>query len=366
MKIKEISKQDTTLFKAIGILLIVFHNYFNWIPPTIHINEFIFSAEAIKNLYNGIIHTPFETINLLFSFFGHYGVQIFIFISGVGLTRAMLHKKTKYGTYILHRLKPLYAMLIVAIVFYFLSRIVMDYYILHSKDWLDLLWKLLLIHTLIPHQGLSINGPWWFLGLIFQLYLLFPLLFNIIRKINLKGVIAICLFSFACTYMVIYVFPVPEGIYWMANSIAHLPEFAFGIFVAMNFSKKIHPAIFVSALIVFILGNFYKIFFPLSFLSITIILYFIVSKLITIINKSKWLTKALLNIGTLSMAIFITHNFFRWRFAAPFLENWYYKILGSLLFFITIYAVAIVANIFYKWVIGLFDRNALGQSPTNM
>ena len=105
MKIKEISKQDSNIFKAIGILLIVFHNYFRWLEPNTGENEFYFLADHIKNLVKGIIHTPLESINLLFDYFGHYGVQIFIFISGVGLAISMLNKKTSYGTFILKRLK---------------------------------------------------------------------------------------------------------------------------------------------------------------------------------------------------------------------------------------------------------------------
>ena len=354
MKIKEISKQDSNIFKAIGILLIVFHNYFHWIAPNTGENEFSFSIKVVKNFINGLRTTPLESVNLMFDFFGYYGVQIFIFISGVGLAISMLHKKTNYIPFILRRLKIIYAMLIVAFVFYFFSRIVMESHIF--TGWRELLWKFLLIHTLKPYQDLSVNGPWWFFGLIFQLYLLFPLLFRIIKKFNLKGFLAICLFSFVCTYIEAYIFHTPQGISWHANSIAHLPEFAFGIFIALNFQKKIHPVVFISALITFILGSFYKIFFPLSFLSVTIILYFIISTLIPLIKKSKWMTKILLNIGILSMAIFITHGVFRWRFIAAFSANWYEKIIGALLFFITIYAVAVVANIFYKWVYNLFGK----------
>jgi hypothetical protein len=361
MKITEITKQDTTIFKAIGILLVVFHNYFRWVKPTTGENEFNFSIDVINNLFNGIADTPSETINLLFSCLGHYGVQIFIFISGVGLTISMIDKKKNYMTYILHRLKILYSMLIVGIIFYFFAKIITEQHILNVKEWLELLWKFLLIHTFLPNQCRSVIGPWWFFGLIFQLYLLFPLLFNIIKKFNLKGFIAVCLFSFACTYTEAYIFNTPNGIDWMTNSIAHLQEFAFGILIAMNFQKRIHPLVFVFALIVFALGNFFKMFFPLSFLSITIILYFIVSKLIVFINKSELITKILMNIGTLSMAIFIIHGFFRKRFIPVFSNNWYEKIIGALLFFIAVYAISIAANIFYKWIYDLFDKISRGK-----
>jgi len=358
MQITPITKQDTTLFKAIGILLIVFHNYFRWVEPNTGENEFGFSTSVIKNLFSGLIKTPLETVNLLFDCFGHYGVQIFIFISGVGLTISLLNKKTSYGTFILKRLKSIYAMLIVGLVFYFFAIIIMDYHLLDAGEWKQFLWKFLLIHTLIPGEALSVNGPWWFFGLIFQLYLLLPLLFWIIKKYNLKGFIAVCLFSFACTYSEVFLFHTPEGIDWMANAIAHLPEFAFGIFIAMNVQKKISPICLVIALVVFMLGNVSQVFFPLTFLAITVFLYFVISKLIIVINKSKWIKEILLNIGTLSMAIFIVHGFFRWRFIAILAENWYIKIIGALLFFVAIYGLSIIANILYKRIYNLFK-------PTN-
>jgi len=269
---------------------------------------------------------------------------------------SMMKKSINYCPFMLQRLRKIYAMLIVAIVFYYISAIVLDGLFLSYNHWREILWKFLLIHTLLPHQALSINGPWWFFGLIFQLYLLFPLLFKIIKKYNLKGFIAICLFSFLCTYIVLFLIRIPASFEWMANSIAHLPEFAFGLFIAMNRDRKIPVWVIISAFIVFALGNVSKLFFPLSFISITILLYFIISKMIIFIKKSQWLTKILLNIGTLSMAIFIIHGFFRTRFIPHFSENWHDKIVGALLFFITIYAVSIVANIFYKWVYNLFGR----------
>ena len=356
MQIQETSKQDTLIFKAIGILLIVFHNYFHWVAPNIEENEFFFSSDVIKSLFAGIMNTPSEMINLFFDCFGYYGVQVFIFISGVGLAVSMIKKPINYCPFMLQRLKKIYAMLIVAIVFFYISLIVLDGFFLTYDHWKSILWKFLLINTLLPDQALSINGPWWFFGLIFQLYLLFPLLFKIIKKYNLKGLIAICLFSFLCTYIVLFLICVPEGFVWMANSIAHLPEFAFGLFIAMNREKKISVWVFISAFIVFALGNTSKLFFPLTFLSITILLYFLISKMLIFIKKSNWLTKVLLNVGTLSMAIFITHAVFRTRFISNFSENWHDKIVGALLFFITIYAISIVANIFYKWVYNLFGR----------
>ncbi|MCL2327646.1 MAG: acyltransferase family protein [Bacteroidetes bacterium] len=353
MRIPAISKTDTLYFKAIGILLIVFHNYFHHVEPRIGENDWYFSIDVIKKFWLGITSAPLESINLLFSGFGHYGVQIFILISGVGLAISLAHKQLHYGNFVWQRLKKIYVMLIVASIVRIFALIICYKIMPDSKSWLAILSYFTLTHTIIPMQGASYNGPLWFIGLIVQLYLLFPLLLKIIKTYNFKGLVAICVFSYICSYIELYLFHLPEGVHWTSNSIAHLPEFALGIYVALNIEKKIPSWVFITAAVVFIASNFSKALFPVSFLSISLILYFVISKLIVLIRKSTWTSKILVNLGTLSMALFITHGTFRQRFQIQFHDNWFDKIIGAILFFITVYAVAIIANIFYKWIYNL-------------
>lgn len=366
MRITPISKTDTLYFKAIGILLIVFHNYFHWLEPRIGENDIYFSADVIKKFWYGITNTPLEAVNLLFSGFGHYGVQIFILMSGVGLAVSMAHKQLHYGNFMWQRLKKIYIMLFVSTVLYSFAGILCYRHIPTGNDWLEAMWRFLLIHTIMPGKLFGNNGPLWFIGLIFQLYLFFPLLLKIIKKYNLKGLVAICLFSYICTYTELYLFHLPKGIYWFANSIAHLPEFALGIFIAMNAQKKIPSLVFICAAIIFVLGNFFQAFFPLSFLAISLLLYFVISKLTVFIQKSHWANTFLIHIGTLSMALFITHGFLRNQFKVLFNNTWYDRIIGTLLFFITAYAVALLANMFYKWIYKLlFGNRANGKSTSS-
>lgn len=350
MTIKLFTKHDTSIFKGIGILLIVFHNYLHWVKPNTGENEFWFSAEHIKNLWNGIIETPFETVNLLFSYFGHYGVQVFIFISGLGLAISMLNKPKNYGTYFVSRMKKYIPMLIIMVVFYFFFYVFTKYKLMTIVEWRQLLWKFLSIHTLLPQQSLSLNGPWWFLGLIFQMYLLFPLLFKIIKRFRIWGLVAICGFSYLCTFSVAYFWHLPDGVDWMANSIAHLPEFAFGIYIALNAGKKIHPTVFIAAFVIFALGNFSKDFYYFSFLAITILLYGLIVLISDkLLVKTKYINNVLQNIGRVSMSIFLVHGMFRWFFICALSDSWWEKLIGVVLFFIASYGVAMIAETFYKW-----------------
>jgi len=330
--------------------MIVFHNFFRWTAPWVGENEFQFAKANIKNFHKSLATTPFEAINVLFTFLGHYGVQIFILISAVGLTYSLLQKPVRYGSYVAHRFKNIYSMLIVAVVFYFFSCIVMDKHLLTGNEWKQWLWKFLLIHTVKPKQSVSLNGPYWFFGLIAQLYILFPLLLHIVKKYNFKGFIAICLFSYICTYLVLFAFPLPEDIDWSANSIAHLPEFVLGIYIALNPNKRIPSVVFFAALAFLVLGNIFEIFFPLTFLSVTILLFAMVMKCREFFNRKVQISKIMQQIGTLSMAIFIVHGVFRMCFIRVFSNSWYKIIIGSLLWFVTIYAVAIIADKFYQWI----------------
>ncbi len=352
MRITSISKTDTLYFKAIGILMIVFHNFFHWTRPWGGENEFQFVKENVENFYKNLINTPFEAINVLFSFLGHYGVQIFIFISAIGLTYSLLRKPVRYGSYVMRRFKALYSMLIVAVVFYFFSRIILDQYLLTTGDWQKWLWNFLFIHTIKAGQTLTLNGPYWFFGLIAQLYLLFPLLLYVVKKYNFKGFVLICLFSYICSYFVLFVVPLPEGVFWNANSIAHLPEFALGIWIALNPKKHISPIVFIVALAFLVLGNIFEVFFPLTFLSAAILLFAMIMKSREFFNRKVQISKIMQRIGTLSMAIFIVHGVFRTRFLKMFSTSWYELLIGALLWFITIYAVAIIAEKVYQWIYG--------------
>ena len=173
-----ISKRDTSILKGFAILCIVFHNYFHWLNPNPGENEFTFSASRVENFFQLLGDEPGEWFNLLFSYLGHYGVQIFVLISGFGLTVSMINRPRTWESFVLNRLKKLYPLLLSGILALFLGVILMDSQLVDNYIMMELKPKLLFIHTLIPNSGVSVNGPWWFFALILQLYLLFPLLFQ--------------------------------------------------------------------------------------------------------------------------------------------------------------------------------------------
>ncbi len=86
----EISKNQNTLLRGIAITLIVGHNLFHWFPHPV-VKEWEFQINSTNIPFSA---DNFSTVILafenVFSFWGWYGVVIFVFLSGYGL--AMKYK----------------------------------------------------------------------------------------------------------------------------------------------------------------------------------------------------------------------------------------------------------------------------------
>jgi len=359
MKINHFSKENTLLYKGIGILFIVLHNFFHWMPPWTDENEWDFDPNRIVALSKGLFHYPLELFNLFFSYFGHYGVQLFIFVSGVGLALSMQNKSRNWQMFMIERLKKLYPLLITGFVFLFFYEIILSGKLLGWYQCREFLYKLLFIHTFNVLQGsaLSLSGPWWFFGLIFQLYIVFPFLFKMIKKYHVKAFITICFISYVWIYISQYVYQPKANIILFQHAPGHLPEFALGILFAVNPNKKIHSVWGVLALAIFVLGNFYKLFFPFTFLSITVLLYWAISNISPLIlGKTQKLKAVLFYYGSLSMMLFVIHGPLRNPFIAISETTFYGRLFGAALFLIAATAFSITGNILYKWLIKIFTQ----------
>ena len=186
MESKEFSKDDSLIIKGLAILTIMLHNLFRWIEPITGENEFGFSPHVVQKLYESFTSQPQEFINIIFNYLGHFGVQAFILLSGYGLTKSMLSKPKCWTAFMGSRLKKIYPLLIIAVASYSLIRWGFGDETLTHSDCREIIHKLLLIHTLTPYEGITFCGPWWFFGLITQLYILFPILLNLTQRYGTK------------------------------------------------------------------------------------------------------------------------------------------------------------------------------------
>ena len=218
MKSVFLTQNDTLYLKAISITLIVFHNFLHLLPPVYDCNEFSFNALHLQTIFSSFSLS--ESINIFFSFFGYIGIYAFFFLSGYGLTKGIKKNHTPY--YAIKRIWKLEKLLILGIIIYIFMNI-------DNINWKNLLLKLTLTDNFSLTRIGNINYPWWFLGCLAQLYLIFYPLYKYINKSTIS------FFTIFYLYIItayLWIFGLFKTEYLYLNALGHLPEFTLGIYIA--------------------------------------------------------------------------------------------------------------------------------------
>ncbi|MDT8393416.1 MAG: sulfatase-like hydrolase/transferase [Bacteroidales bacterium] len=304
------TKEDTLIFKGIGILLIVFHNFLHWVGPYTGENEFNFQLSRINNFFNGIAGNPTETIHLFFSYFGHYGVQLFFFISGYGLMRAYGNKYPGYSGFVGSRLKKLYPAYIIAIILFIIYNLLVFGISFNLIYFRDVVLQLTFLNNFIPDFIFRLNGPWWFYSVIVQLYLIFPLLILIHKHFRKYGLL-ILFFVWIILNALLYKTLLESGLNTYYTFAGHLPVFLLGLIWASRKQAGINlPLVFVAA-IIFVLGNYYEVFWYFSQAAIVILMVSLIALRPQKIRLRGSFKKLILFYGGISMYLFAVHGFLR-------------------------------------------------------
>jgi peptidoglycan/LPS O-acetylase OafA/YrhL len=343
------SRSDTNLIKGLGILMIMFHNFFHLIDPEIGENEFTFSADNFKRFIHFAGSYPLDIIRFISSYLGHYGVQLFIFMSSYGLYLAYKNKNIRWLNFMKRRIGKLYPSLVLGIalfmlVYVFQLKILPGLEVLKSS-----LLKLTLVFGFIPNEALSLSGPWWFFSVIAQLYALFPLLLWGLRKTGPDALVAIA-FLFIGISMILNLFVKIPGYSVYFTFIGQMPVFSLGLYFAVQPQIKISKNILIISIVVFALGNLNQYAWYFSFVAITLILLTGAILLIPIIRKFKFLNSFLEFTGSISLFLFVVNGVLREpliliaeRYANAFIT------LGLSLFFIAfVYFVALIIRLLEK------------------
>ena len=79
-----LSREECSALRTIAILSIVVHNFAHKLPGASSENEFAFSKDNSYYFWNNVLSSDFFIH--LFSYWGHLGVPIFVFLSAYGLS----------------------------------------------------------------------------------------------------------------------------------------------------------------------------------------------------------------------------------------------------------------------------------------
>lgn len=330
-----LSLENTTFYKGVAILMIIMHNFFHLLPPVFGENEQNFKLERIEAYFQIVFNQPELFFQKTLSLLGHYGVQMFLFLSAYGLTIKYINSKIFYVDFLKKRIIKIYPAFLFSIVFWVIYIRITEHqglsYII-MRHWKELLFKLTFIANFIPDQLYALCGPWWFVSLIIQFYIIFPLMLCIYKKYNNLGLIVL---SFAGLLLTAYIQPI-ANILIPGTVLTHLPELSIGIFLATKRNFSLNYFTILVIIIVFILSNYYYSFWFLSYSSALILLLIIFQNII--LKSNKRLTEYILFIGSISMYMFYINGFIRypWLDYAKHFDSWYINIFFCLIFIVIV------------------------------
>ena len=82
-----LAMSESAALRGIAILGIMLHNYCHWLGFAVKENEYTFDAERPMQFWDKLTSFDSDLFIHFFSFFGHYGVPVFLFVSGFGLVK---------------------------------------------------------------------------------------------------------------------------------------------------------------------------------------------------------------------------------------------------------------------------------------
>ncbi len=155
---------------------------------------------------------------------GWLGCCLFFVISGYCLC-IKYNPNIKYFDFIKERLiKILPAYYIAIVIWYFLIKMGIAP---KSIGLIDVLSHIFLVHNLSNETFYSISGVFWFLGVLFNFYLIFPFLYKIQEKTKV-GLEVLTLIIFSLSIFLSYYFSF-EGSAFNKSILINLPCFVFGM-----------------------------------------------------------------------------------------------------------------------------------------
>jgi len=344
---KSTSAQDASglnaCMRGLAIIGIFLHNYCHWLGPMVKENEYTFNAENVTRMNHALVHPDGQLLLHLLSFFGHYGVPVFLFLSGYGLFKKYQDVQVPVGRFLYTHYLKLFRMMAVGFALF----IAVD--TLNPPSWhydsLKVISQLLMFNNLLPRPDKMIwPGAFWFFGLMMQLYLLYRLVLH--RRH--WGITA--LLMALCVIVQLQLPPLSETMNrYRYNFMGGMLPFGLGLLYA-QFHKsatlwgddnvKQSAALLVCiALAYYLSQSFLGWTFAPAVICVATLL---TAKLLARAAVMAWLYRALCRMGGISAALFVTHPITR-KLIIPISRHGQ-PYLGLLLYIVASIALAWVAD----------------------
>lgn len=361
-----LSRSECHALRGLAILGIFLHNYCHWLGPAVKENEYQFFRSNVEGLRHALGCPDTWLPVHLISFFGHYGVPVFLFLSAYGLTMKYERTRRRYddpqprdaspAAFVRFHFLKLFRMMIVGFVaFTMLDAITPGS---HTYHLMDIVAQMGMFNNLLPTPDRIIwPGPYWFFGLMLQLYIVYRLLLFRRHWAVTVGLMVVCtVIQMGCD-------PESEALNrWRYNFVGGMLPFGAGLLYAryatglLSCRDGVGHARFdtlnlmVSVVLIFLLSFTYWTWYlvPLCVCSASI-------ACVRLVGETPWLDgvgRILVWTGTLSAALFVCHPITRKIFIPISHHGDVYA--GLLLY--------VIASLCLAWLVGLLMEKI--PSPT--
>ena len=339
MKQELLSRAECTAMRGIAILAIVLHNYCHFIGKIVKENEYQFFASNNDRLWH-VLTNPDELLPVhLLSYFGHYGVPVFLFLSGLGLVKKY-EQGDKVATlpFISYNYLKLLRMLIVGFSLFIIVDILTPGRF--QFHWYNVVAQLLMYINVLPEPDRIIwPGIYWFFGLMIELYIVYRVLLYRQKNICVIALIAVC--------WALQAFCDPEGETLNRlryNFIGGMLPFGLGILFARipnlgtfhsQRGNNSFPtweylaALLVSSALIMAMSFWYQSWFFVP-------VFIIIGTIAHVKVMPKWMLSIITWVGSISAAMFVAHPIARKLFITV---AWKQDIYDGLM----LYVIAVIA-----------------------
>lgn len=198
--------------RGIAILAIMLHNYCHFIGRIVQENEYQFFSSNNRHLWQVLTHPDALLPVHLLSYFGHYGVPVFLFLSGFGLVmkyEGLTPDPSPEGEgssgvlgFVRYHYLKLLRMLIVGFALFLVVDVLTPGRF--QFHWYNVIAQLLMYINILPTPDRIIwPGIYWFFGLMIELYIVYRLVLYRQKSWVVVALIAVC--------WLLQVFCDPEG-----------------------------------------------------------------------------------------------------------------------------------------------------------
>lgn len=300
-----LNRTECNIMRGLAIVLIVIDNMTHLFKGVFMDNEHIYRWSSVEGFLNNLSHPDALLPFNLLSFYCPYGVMLFIFLSGYCLTLKYEQgsgRNTSCKAFIGNHYKKLFVMQLKGLAIFIAAL-----FMLYPDDVLSKSFVLnfLLIVNLKPSWNF-IPGPYWFFGMIMEMYVIYRLLIY-----NRKDWVAIALTLFSIVVMALLP---PESLalnYLRINCFLAILPFCMGVLAARHLHDKSFSINNAGACVIwFVLGFVFLTASKFNFYSWLIMPIFIIITAVTLVKliyRTNILGSVLGWCGTMSGILFVIH-----------------------------------------------------------